>query len=203
MTTTTHHWPQRTAHLLNLLLMLVLAGTGFYIHRPLVGGLMGLARYAHIVAAFVLLVNLAWRIYYAFLGQYKDAREFKPQLQALPRQIRYYLFLSNHEVKQGLYNPLQRLAYLGVIILLILQGILGFALGWPQGIMGFLANGLGLAEIRALHYLFTWFFITFVIIHLYLVLTETPQAFLEMFWGERRERNKTSAATRSSTTTSK
>ncbi|MDI6812313.1 MAG: cytochrome b/b6 domain-containing protein [Desulfitobacteriaceae bacterium] len=183
MTTTTHHWPQRTAHIINLLLMLVLAGTGFYIHRPLVGGLMGLARYAHIVAAFVLLVNLAWRIYYAFLGQYKDAREFKPQLQALPRQIRYYLFLSNHEVKEGLYNPLQRLAYLAVVLLIILQGVTGYALGWPEGTMAVLVNALGLAEIRALHYLITWFLLTFLIVHLYLVLTETPHALSEMFLG--------------------
>lgn len=183
---TAHHWPQRTAHLVNLSLMLVLTGSGFYIHRPTIPGLMGSARYIHYVAAFGLLVNLAWRIYYAFLGQYRDAREFKPQLRALPAQFRYYLFLSKHEVKEGQYNPLQRLAYLAVVLFIILQGVTGYAIGWPQGNMAPLVNALGLAEIRSIHYLTTWLLISFLILHLYLVLTETPHALAEMFLGRRR-----------------
>lgn len=179
----THHFPQRAAHTVNLLAMLGLAGTGFYIHRPTTQGLMSPARYVHYVLGFVILINLCVRIYYAFLGRYKDYQEFKPNWRDLPQQIKYYLFLDKHEVKNGLYNPLQRLAYIGVILLLILQGITGFALGWPDGVMAFLVNQNGLAEIRAIHYLFTWMFICFVIVHLYLVLTESPKALAEMFWG--------------------
>lgn len=188
----THHFPQRVAHAVNLLAMITLAGTGFYIHRPTTPGIMSPVRYLHYVSAFILLVNLAVRIYYAFFGRYRDYREFKPNWGRLPQQIKYYLFLSKEEVKTGLYNPLQRLAYLGIVILLILQGITGFALGWPGGVMAFLVNSLGIAEIRAIHYLFTWLFITFVIVHIYLVFTETPQALGEMFLGRKHQPSKAS-----------
>ncbi|WP_206812584.1 Ni/Fe-hydrogenase, b-type cytochrome subunit [Paradesulfitobacterium ferrireducens] len=178
----THHFPQRVAHALNLLAILALTASGFYIHRPSSPGLMGQVRYLHYIAGFVLLLNLAVRVYYAFFGRYRDYQEFKPNWRGLLQQIKYYFFLTKHEVKDGLYNPLQRLAYLGVVLLIVLQGITGFALGWPGGAMAFLVNLLGLAEIRAIHYLFTWVFITFIIIHLYLIFTEAPQALVEMFW---------------------
>lgn len=186
----THHLPQRVSHAVNLAAMVALATTGFYIHRPSVPGPMSTVRYVHYLAAFILLANLALRIYYAFLGRYHDYGEFKPNWRGLPQQLKYYLFLSNKDVKEGLYNPLQRLAYLGVILMIVLQGITGFALGWPQGMMSSLVGWLGLAEIRAIHYLFTWFFITFLVIHLYLVLTESPEALSEMFLGrERKEKH--------------
>ncbi|CAA7600180.1 Cytochrome b561, bacterial/Ni-hydrogenase [Acididesulfobacillus acetoxydans] len=186
----THHLPQRVAHAVNLTAMVVLAATGFYLHRPAAYGQMGTIRYVHYVAAFVLLANLALRIYYAFLGRYRDYWEFKPNVRSLPQQVKYYLFLSNKDAKQGLYNPLQRLAYLAVILMIILQALTGFAMGWPQGTMSFLVGWLGLAEIRSIHYLFTWLFITFLVIHLYLVFTESPQAFWEMFTGRQRKESR-------------
>lgn len=180
-----HPFPQRVAHAVNLLAIIALTASGFYIHRPSTPGPMSEVRYLHYVAAFILLTNLAVRIYYAFFGRYRDYREFKLNWRGLPKQIKYYLFLSTHEVKEGLYNPLQRLAYLAVVLLIVLQGITGFALAWPNGVMASLVGLLGLAEIRAIHYLFTWLFITFVIVHVYLVFTETPHALAEMFWGKR------------------
>lgn len=179
-----HHLPQRVAHAVNLIAMVVLALTGFIIHRPSATAVMGTVRYVHYIAAFVLLINLCLRIYYAFLGRHRDYWEFSPYWRGLFAQIKYYLFISKKEVKKGLYNPLQQIAYLVVILMIICQAITGFALGWPQGAMSFLVNWLGLAEIRAIHYLFTWFFITFLVIHLYLVLTESPHALKEMFIGE-------------------
>jgi len=179
-----HPFPQRVAHAVNLLAIIALAGSGFYIHRPSAPGLMGEVRYLHYVAAFILLTNLAVRIYYAFFGRFRDFSEFKPNWRDLPKQLKYYFFLSKQEVKNGLYNPLQRLAYLAVVILIVLQGLTGFALAWPNGVMSFLVNLLGLAEIRAVHYLFTWLFIAFVIVHVYLVFSEAPHALAEMFWGK-------------------
>lgn len=180
-----HPFAQRAYHGVNLFAMAVLTVTGFYIHRPFTEGGMGLTRYAHFLAMYVLLINLVLRIYYAFLGKYKDAGEFSLGVgdwKPFWKTLKFYAFLGEHPVT-GKYNPLQKLAYLTVIVLLLAQGITGFALYRPELFGDLIASLGGLQLIRTLHYLTMWVLLAFTITHIYMVFSETPDQVKLMFLG--------------------
>ena len=64
-----HPMPFVLTHWINLLAMFFLALSGFYIHYPIVPGLMGLARGTHFFWMFVLLINLIVRLVLMFCRQ--------------------------------------------------------------------------------------------------------------------------------------
>ena len=180
-----HYLPQMLVHWVNLISMVVLVITGFYIHFPFTEGIMGGIRYVHYLAAFVFTFNIIFRLYYAFLGEHKDYFEFKPELKKLLGVAKYYAFIGPEQPKTGKYNALQKLAYIAVPFLILYQVVTGFAMAWPAGMMaGFIKLSGGLANLRAIHYLMTWVFISFTLIHVYLVFFEAPKQFWAMFFGK-------------------
>lgn len=181
-------------HWINLLAMIFLTLSGFYIHFPLFGGLMGLARGTHFFWMFVLLINLAFRIIAAFfvnttseLGtreQGKDIKNWLPQEsnkhQMWPT-IKYYLFFKKEYPISAKYASLQKIAYLATIPLTLLAAYTGFALWGPTSQLGFFEAGTNwvaslfgfggggaLMPIRILHYWTMWFILIFTAIHAYL-----------------------------------
>jgi Ni/Fe-hydrogenase 1 B-type cytochrome subunit len=180
-----HYLPQRIAHLVNLIAMVLLIVSGFYIYRPFAESIMGTMRYIHYVAGFILALNVVWRFYYSFLGKHKDYFEFKPELGKILSVVKYYLFMGNKVDIKGKYNPLQKLVYFSIPFLIIYQGITGLALAYPDGALaGFIFAAGGLANVRALHYLGTWVFISITLLHVYAMLFEAPQQFWAMFFGK-------------------
>lgn len=180
-----HYLPQRIAHLINLIGMSLLTLTGFYISYPFAKGMMGVARYLHYVFAFIVILNVAWRVYYAFLGKHKDYFEFKLELGKILPVFKYYFFVGDQVVSKGKYNPLQKLVYLSIPILILCQGSTGFALANPEGTLDWFVKALGgLANVRALHYLGTWVFICFTLLHVYVILLESPKQLGAMFLGK-------------------
>ncbi|NLC76555.1 MAG: Ni/Fe-hydrogenase, b-type cytochrome subunit [Clostridia bacterium] len=176
--------PQRVAHLINLVAIVLLVFTGFYIYYPFAERIMGTARYLHYVAGFALIINLFWRIYYAFLGKHRDYFEFKPEIGKILPVVKYYCFMGKPVITEGKYNPLQKLTYLGIPFLIICQGCTGIALAYPDQTAGFIHALGGLANVRSIHYLFTWVFICVTLLHVYAVFTEKPQQVLAMFFGK-------------------
>jgi Ni/Fe-hydrogenase 1 B-type cytochrome subunit len=180
-----HYLPQRIAHLVNLMAMILLIISGFYIYRPFVDGIMGIMRFIHFVAGAILMLNIIWRVYYSFCGKYKDYSEFKPEPGKILPVVKYYLLMGNKVATKGKYNPLQKLAYLIIPFLIIYQGVTGLALAYPDGMLAGFIHGLGgLANVRALHYLGIWVFICITLTHVYAMLFEAPQQFWAMFFGK-------------------
>ncbi|HHY60323.1 MAG TPA: Ni/Fe-hydrogenase, b-type cytochrome subunit [Clostridia bacterium] len=177
------HFPQKLAHFINLLAIFLLIITGFYIYYPFAAGMMGAARYLHYIGAFVLVLNLIWRVYYAFFGKYRDYYEYKPEPGKILQVVKYYCFVGDAPAYRGRYNALQKLAYFTIPFLIIYQACTGAALAMPDRVAGFVQALGGLANVRALHYFGTWLFICFVLIHLYMVLTEKPYQIKVMFFG--------------------
>ncbi len=180
-----HPLAQRIYHGINLLAIAGLTITGFYIHRPFTEGAMGLARSGHFLAMYILLINLVLRIYYAFLGKYKDAGEFSwgtKEWGNLWKTLKYYAFLGEHPVA-GKYNPLQKLAYLTVVLLLVVQGVTGFALYRPELSADLAVSLGGLQLVRAIHFLTMWVLLAFTVTHIYMVFAETPDQVKLMFLG--------------------
>ncbi len=180
-----HSLPARIAHWTNLIAMAVLVLTGLDINHPFMGLMTGVLRNLHYFAGFILVANIFVRIYFAFAGQCADAKQWAlPGLGEIFAVMKYYLFLGPHPEKKLKYNGLQRLSYLAIIVLMLAQGLTGFAIGWPNGIFtGFVGLMGGLAALRAIHLLCTFLFIAFTLIHVYMVFTEDPQELPMMFLG--------------------
>lgn len=180
-----HSLPARIAHWANLVAMFLLILTGLDINYPFMGLMTGMMRNMHYFAGFVLVINIVVRIYFAFAGKNKDANQWTiPGPGELFGVIRYYLFLGPHPKKTKKYNGLQRLSYLGIIVLMLAQAFTGFAIGWPTGMFsGFVTWVGGLAALRAIHLLGTYIFVAFTLVHAYMVFVEDPEELPAMFLG--------------------
>lgn len=179
-------------HHVHWITMIALAVSGYYIHAPFAEGLMGTMRYIHFVAMYVLAFTWAFRFYYALFGARRDIRDFMPEKEnrgKLLEIIKYYLFLRKTHPVTGRYNPLQKSTYVFWFFLIILQGLTGFGLYWPQSaLFGWVVELFnGLRNLRMVHYLIMWVFVVTTGIHVYLTLAEDFSAFRMMFLGKKEE----------------
>ena len=172
-------------HWINLICMIMLAFSGFYIHFPFFDGFMGVARGMHFVAMFVIVINLTFRIIAAFsvktavdLGSREvdtDIKNWLPQEKNKHQffeTVKYYLFFRKEGVISAKYGSLQKIAYLATIPLTYLMAYTGFCLYGPTADWGFFAGGTALVQgpmnMRIIHYFMMWVFIVFTMIHAYL-----------------------------------
>lgn len=185
---------QRVSHWINLVNFFVLIVTGFLIHSPFQGMPMNFVRHLHFFFMFFLLINGVVRFYFSFFGENKDYDSFfldKRDIQTIWPQIKYYLFMGEHP-ETGKYNPLQKMAYIALPIMSVVQAITGFILYRPEQFSTVAGYFGGLASVRGFHYLFTWLFIAIIAIHAYLVFTAAFDQFLLMFFGKERKEKITS-----------
>jgi Ni/Fe-hydrogenase 1 B-type cytochrome subunit len=189
-----HPMPFVLTHWINLLAMFFLALSGFYIHYPIVGGLMGLARGTHFFWMFVLLINLIVRLVLMFFV--KDAimpntrevdYDYKNWLpQAANRHqlwpwVKYYLFFKKETPISAKYGVLQKIAYIVTPFLILAAAYTGFCLWGPtSGLAFFQAGTIWVANqfnlggggdpmgIRIVHYWIMWVILIFTAAHVYL-----------------------------------
>lgn len=174
---------ERFWHWLQALAIAGLITTGLTVHAP---GLFAFSSFQtavelHTILGFVLLANAAFSLFYHVAGG--DLRQYLPTPrgffnQAI-RQLLYYtkgIFRGEphpfEKTPGKKLNPLQKVAYLVILNLLlpfqILSGIaIWGAQHWPD-----LAERLGgLGLLVPLHSLGAWLFASFLVMHLYLTTT--------------------------------
>jgi Ni/Fe-hydrogenase 1 B-type cytochrome subunit len=183
--------PVRILHWIHVASMGVLGFTGLYIAYPFIDAddiagvyVMGWVRFIHFSAAFVLAAAFLLRFYWFFKGnRYEHWRTWvpigKPRWQALWKMLRYYLFIDSERPNYIGVNPIAGLTYIGLGVLLVLQGITGFALfslpfpsGFWAGTFGWLIILFGAQAVRLVHHVLLWLFVTFFIVHLYLAVLD-------------------------------
>ncbi|MFH1844585.1 MAG: cytochrome b/b6 domain-containing protein [bacterium] len=173
---------ERIWHWLQAAVGLLLLFTGLAIHWP---GLFGIdfagAIAWHNVLAFVLLVNAALALFFHLTTG--EIKQFVPApnnlFTRLARQYRYYVWGmfrgAPHPIaknRRSKFNPMQQLAYLGLLNLLLpLQVLSGLLLWGGQRWPGLLDAVGGLALPAALHSLGAWLFGAFLLLHVYLTTT--------------------------------
>jgi len=93
----------------------------------------------------------------------------------IPAMVGYYLHLRSQSPQQGEYNPLQKLAYTSVFVILtpavLLSGMamspqLNVAFHWLPALFG------GRQSARAFHFILAFAFLFFVFGHVFMVLTQ-------------------------------
>ena len=167
-------------HELIIVSIILLILTGFYIHRPFVGGagfLMSLTLGVHFFFAGVLVIAFVVRVITMFVGKNRDWRSFIPtwsDIKLLPKIMAYYAYLGKEPEIKKKYNPLQMISYCLVFLFIIFQIISGLALKYPDGAFSWFNYGLFNNEIEAriAHFIVTWLLIMFMMIHLYMSLRE-------------------------------
>jgi len=184
-------FPVRLYHWVNAICVLALIVTGYIIGNPTTIRYadeayqqywFGTVRFVHFVTAFIFFFNFLVRIYWGFVGnRYARWTNFIPhnrqQLHEIAETLR--VDILQFRVRGKLYighNSLAGLIYFLSFLVFLFQAFTGFALyssmsstllprafAWAVPLMG------GDAIVRQWHHAGMWFFVTFTIIHVYLV----------------------------------
>ncbi len=182
--------PVRVFHWLHVASIVVLAFTGYYIGNPFIivpsdpslTYTMGVIRAIHFVAAFVMGLGFLLRVYWFFVGnRYANWREWIPtdreRWAFFWKQFKYYIFLEQERPLYPGHNPVAGLSYAAVGLMILFQGLTGFALyaepysgGFWRGAFGWLLNLLGNQNLRMIHHVMMWLFTAFLIVHLYMAV---------------------------------
>jgi Ni/Fe-hydrogenase 1 B-type cytochrome subunit len=183
--------PVRLYHWVNALCVVVLCATGYLIGRPLAITYsseayqqywFGTVRFIHFMAGFVFLFNFLVRIYWGFVGNsYAKWTNFIPSHRAQWQEMMEVMKVdvlqtSAQRIVTVGHNALAGMIYFLSFLALLFQSLTGFALyssmshswfprmfAWITPLMG------GDFAVRQWHHIFMWFFILFVLIHVYLV----------------------------------
>jgi thiosulfate reductase cytochrome b subunit len=171
---------ERFWHWMQAFLIFFLAATGFEIHGSFIFfGYENAVNY-HKIAAYAFIILIVFAIFWHFsTGEW---RQYVPTVTHLKAQINYYLFGifrdAPHPTKKTVLsklNPLQKLVYLGlkilVIPIMVLSGLLYMNYRYPQqsGIEGLRISSLG--PIAIIHTAGAFMLLAFIIVHLYLITT--------------------------------
>ena len=186
-------WDQPVSiyHWLHALVLLALIVTGFYLANPLALQskteasfmyTMGWFRYIHFIAAYLFFFNFLFRLYWGFAGnKYANWKQFIPTSKRFIKEIWHVikidiLMMKGKEHISIGHNALAGFIYFFTFIAFLVQCITGFGLyasmsdwwlprlfGWVPAMFG------GDIVTRQVHHWSMWFFILFVVIHVYLV----------------------------------
>ncbi len=167
------HWTQA-------LLILFLMATGFEIHGSIeFFGYQNAVMY-HNIAAYAFMILIMFAIFWHFsTGEWK---QYIPTKENLKAQFNYYItgIFKNapHPTKRTILsklNPLQKLTYLGlkllVIPVMVLSGLLYMFYRYPQRHGIEMLNIDSLKSIAFFHTIGAFLLIVFVIVHVYLITT--------------------------------
>jgi len=184
-----HPMVNRILHWIIMASIILLALTGFYIHAPFInnggGFLMAMMRGVHAAAAGLLTIAFVVRVIWMFVGPRDDWKNFIGgfrDMLLLSKVILHYVHISRKPVIVKKYNPLQMLAYSFAYVLALFQIITGFALQYPDGILRPIAYGVfgNTVNLRVAHYIVSWIFVIFILIHVYMAIRESFEDVKEM-----------------------
>ncbi len=171
---------ERFWHWMQAILIFFLAFSGFEIHGSYTFfGFQDAVKY-HNIAAYMLIVLIVFAIFWHFsTGEW---RQYVPSFNNIAAQLNYYIFgifkNSPHPTKKTVLtklNPLQKLTYFGLKILVIpvivTSGLLYMLYRYPQrhGIEALNIESLELIAI--IHTIAAFLLLSFIIAHLYLITT--------------------------------
>ena len=183
--------PVRFYHWINALCIAILCVTGFIIANPpaVMSGneavfayWFGKVRFTHFITAFVFLFNFMFRIYWGFAGnRFASWKNFIPYRKSQWLEIYEVikvdiLLLTEKPVESIGHNALASVIYFCMFLAFLLQCLTGFGL-YAQMSQAFLPKMFvwvipllgGDLLVRIIHHILMWFFIIFVIVHIYLV----------------------------------
>jgi Ni/Fe-hydrogenase 1 B-type cytochrome subunit len=182
--------PVRAYHWINAVALVLLCVTGYLIGAP-IGGVyaseayqqywFGWVRFIHFLSAFVYVFNFAARLYWGFVGnKYAKWNNFFPlkksQRQEIVDVIKTDVLQTKlHGPISTGHNSLAAFIYFFTFLAFVAQSITGFALyssmsnSWlPRMFVWIVPLMGGEFGVRFWHHLLLWFFVAFIVVHVYL-----------------------------------
>ena len=192
-----HPWPLRVTHWLNAVAIVMMIGSGWQIYdaSPLfgftfpplitIGGWLGAAIAWHLACMWLLVIN--GLIYFGWsAGSGHFAKFFPLSPRAVWRDfIAALTFKLPHEM--GVYNAVQKLLYLGVLVAGVVIVLSGLAIWKPVQLWFFCDLFGGYFAARYVHFFAMAAIAGFFFIHLVLVLM-VPKVLPPMITGGRLEK---------------
>lgn len=125
-------------------------------------------------------------LYLGYLAKSGEWRSLVVRPRDLPGAIemaQYYLRLRKHHPPQGKHNPLQKLAYSGIVLLGVLAVLTGIAIYKPVQFAWLVALFGGFQAARYWHFWTVWILVAFTITHVVLVFVADPASLRAMVTG--------------------
>jgi len=176
-----HPLPLRIWHWLQACLVIILIMTGFYLRRHGIATLKPhdpVLQWHRLVGYSMVLSTLFWFAYTVWSGNLRRHYGIrKSDFKGIPAQARYYLFTIFSGGRNPFtatpddkYNPLQRLSYDAVMfVFLPALGVTGLLYLDIPVVRHFLLTQKLVGLVGAVHLLFSYIVVLFLIVHLYLV----------------------------------
>jgi len=178
-----HPLPVRIWHWINAVSFVVLIISGLQLRYREMMGLMKFrdAVDLHNLMGFVLIFNfLLWLVFYLFTGKIKvyiPPLDLKKYVKGCIVQARYYgygIFVGepnpHHSTPDNKFNPIQQMAYLAIMLILIpLQVLTGLLLWDTKKFSAWIGLVGGIKMVDTVHVLIFLCLASFIFIHLYLV----------------------------------
>lgn len=180
-------FPVRFVHWINVLCIIILSITGFYIGAPFIHAysaeqyVMGWMRLIHVATAYLFSVCLAIRLYWGFMGnEYARWTAFlspfsKEGCKKLMEALGFFLFLKKQPPHHTGHSACASFAYLVLFFLLFLEFLTGFALysqAYQSSVMNSLFGWLFIIfssqTVRLYHHLIMWLLLSFGVFHVYI-----------------------------------
>lgn len=190
-----HPWPIRLMHWINALAMLLMIGSGWkiyndevlfgWLHFPdwiTVGGEAQGALQWHFFAMWVLMLNgLAYLAYGIITGRIR-AKFLPIRVREILADIRDALAFRLSHADITHYNAVQKLLYTGIISVIVLQVLSGWAIWKPVQLSEMLPLFGGFQGGRLVHFLGMAAIVGFLIVHVALALI-VPRTIAAMITG--------------------
>lgn len=179
-------FPVRFTHWMNVLSIIAFSITGFYIGNPFIHAvctkqyIMGWMRFIHYLSAYVFLLSMIIRIYWAFMGnKHASWRAWFPftseRWKDLVAGIKFYVLVTKKPPYAVGHTATAGITYLVVFLIFLFEISSGFALYSlnHHGVLWMLLGGWMLkifepATARLLHHLGMYVILAFALIHIYM-----------------------------------
>lgn len=184
-------FPVRLYHWVNAICVMLLIGTGYIIGHPFTISYsteayqqywFGTVRFIHFATAFLFFFNFFVRIYWGFVGnRFSRWENFLPhkreQFREMIQVLKFDILQSGTHGRISIgHNSLAGLIYFGSFLVFLFQAFTGFALYssmsasyFPSLFAGIVPLMGGDIAVRQWHHVMMWFFVVFVVVHVYLV----------------------------------
>lgn len=181
-------YPLRLVHWGIVICIGVLSFTGYYIHDPFIIGqikwpfLMGTFRFVHETFGMIFIALFLTRMYLFFEGnRWEGWRRYLPlraeQWKEMVNVAKFYLFIIPKPVSKIGHNALAALSYCFLYLLVFLEIVTGLVMyNWIDHnavvapLVGWIPHFFNIQNVRLLHFLLMWVFISFGILHVHLAM---------------------------------
>jgi thiosulfate reductase cytochrome b subunit len=197
-----HPWPVRIMHWLNAVAMITMIGSGWgiyndsviihglhFAHWMRIGGWAAESLLWHFAAMWLLVLNgLAYLVYGLVTGRLQE-RLLPIRIGDLVHTVRDTLHFKIAHEDLTVYNAVQKLLYIVVILAGIVQVITGLAIWKPIQLSGLVNVFGGFQGARLAHFLGMAIIVGFLVVHVALALL-VPRTLWAMLTGGPRLRGK-------------